>query len=41
MPCEHINTTFSRDHCPEPCGTMHYICTDCHEIVDPCYWDDV
>ena len=39
-PPEHVCDTghFSRTICPEPCGMMHYYCTECGEPQDRCYW---
>lgn len=34
--CQHRDTTFSRDICPDPCGVMHTSCDDCGEMVDAC-----
>lgn len=33
-PCEHEDTWFDRSICPEPCGSMHYVCSDCGEVTD-------
>lgn len=34
--CQHRNSTFSRDICPEPCGVMHTSCDDCGETLEGC-----
>ncbi len=34
--CHHVDTWFDRTFCPEPCGSMHTICTDCGEIFGGC-----
>ena len=40
--CKHENGEwFDRQICPEPCGSMHYRCVDCGEIVSkPCVLDE-
>lgn len=37
--CTHRNKIVSDDHCPDPCNAKHVICTDCHEIIDDCFFD--
>lgn len=35
-PCPHPDSWFSRELCEEPCGSMHYYCTECGALVDFC-----
>ena len=41
IPCEHPDEWFDRTICPEPCGMMHYYCTECGEPQDRCYWNEL
>lgn len=34
--CQHEDTWFDRSICPEPCGAMHTICSDCGFIFGGC-----
>ena len=34
--CLHEDTWFDRTVCPEPCGSMHTICSTCGYIIDDC-----
>ncbi len=39
--CTHPNEWFDRSICPEPCGSMHYYCTDCGMRMGRCALDYV
>lgn len=38
--CPHEHDYFDRSICPEPCGAMHYRCTDCGWALDYCPHED-
>jgi hypothetical protein len=37
--CPHTDEWFDRTICPEPCGSMHYYCTECGKRMDGCAHD--
>lgn len=38
--CTHPNEWFDRSICPDPCGSMHYYCTDCGKRMGRCALDE-
>ena len=36
--CLHPDSWFDRTICPDPCGSMHHVCTECGLPTDECVW---
>lgn len=34
--CPHEEEWFDRSICPEPCGSMHFYCVDCGQMIGDC-----
>jgi transposase-like protein len=40
QPCPHTHDYYDRSFCPEPCGSQHYRCRDCGEVLEDCPLED-